>query len=99
MTETPEMRWKGLGVSEGVVIGKVLRMHEGTRYVYQAHIDEAELDRELRRFRAAVRLASRQLLTIKHRAEKELGKDHAYIFDAHLLLLEDQKLISDVGSL
>src|SRR5436190_7077919 len=96
MSETPEIRWKGLGVSEGVVIGKVLRMHEGTRYVYRAHIDEAELDRELHRVRAAVRLATRQLLTIKHRAEKELGKDHAYIFDAHLLLLEDQKLISDV---
>src|SRR6266704_6363981 len=98
MTEAQEIRWKGLGVSEGIVIGRVLRMHDGTRYVYRGQIDDAELERELRRFRAAVRLARRQLLAIKQRAEKELGKDHAYIFDAHLLLVEDKKLISDVES-
>src|SRR5712691_5566525 len=98
MAEAQEIRWKGLGVSEGIVIGRVLRMHDGTRYVYRGQIDDAELDKELRRFRAAVRLARRQLLAIKQRAEKELGKDHAYIFDAHLLLVEDKKLISDVES-
>jgi phosphoenolpyruvate-protein phosphotransferase (PTS system enzyme I) len=98
MAEAQEIRWKGLGVSEGIVIGRVLRMHDGTRYVYRARIDEAELEKELRRFRTAVRLARRQLLVIKQRAEKELGKDHAYIFDAHLLLVEDKKLISDVES-
>jgi phosphotransferase system enzyme I (PtsI) len=36
-----------------------------------------------------------QLQTIKHRAEKELGRS-AYIFDAHLLFLEDAKLTRDV---
>jgi phosphotransferase system enzyme I (PtsI) len=96
MRENREIRYTGVGVSEGVVIGRVLRVHDETRYVYRTRIEPDELDRELRRFRAAVRLAKRQLLSIKERAEQELGKDHAYIFDAHLLMLEDQKLISDV---
>lgn len=96
MKPLKEISWKGLGVSEGIVIGRVLRMHDGTRYVYRARIDEADLERELRRFRAAVRLGARQLQNIKKRAETQLGKDHAYIFDAHLLLLEDEKLIRDV---
>lgn len=96
MRENREIRYTGVGVSEGVVVGRVLRVHDETRYVYRTRIDPDELDRELRRFRAAVRLAKRQLLSIKERAEQELGKDHAYIFDAHLLMLEDQKLISDV---
>jgi len=91
-----EMRWTGLGVSEGVVIARVMRMHTGTKYVYRARIEEGELERELRRFRAAVRLARRQLLIIKDRAERQLGRDHAAVFDAHLLLLEDVKLIGDV---
>jgi phosphotransferase system enzyme I (PtsI) len=43
-----------------------------------------------------VRLSRRQLETIKERAEKELGRGHAYIFDAHLLFLEDAKLTRDV---
>lgn len=97
-TEQQEIRWHGLGVSEGLVVGRVLRMHNGTKYVYRMSIDEADIERELRRFRAAVQLARRQLAAIKERAETELGKDHAYIFDAHLLLLEDEKLIGDVES-
>src|SRR6185369_10063628 len=93
---TQEFRCKGLGVSDGIVIGRVLRLQEGTRDVYRAVIDEADLERERRRFRAAVRLSRRQLEAIKDRAEKELGRGHAYIFDAHLLFLEDAKLTRDV---
>ena len=91
-----ELRSKGLGVSEGIVIGRVLRMHEGTQNVYRAQIEDADIERERRRFRAAVRLSRRQLETIKERAEKELGRGNAYIFDAHLLFLEDAKLTRDV---
>ncbi len=97
MAQAQESRWKGMGVSEGLVVGRVLRMHDGSRYVYRARIEQTEIERELRRLRAAVRLARRQLLAIKRRAEKELGKD-AYIFDAHLLLLKDKRLIGDVES-
>ena len=91
-----ELHCKGLGVSDGIVIGRVLRLQEGTHEVYRAHIAEADLERERRRFRAAVRLSRRQLETIKDRAEKELGRGHAYIFDAHLLFLQDAKLTRDV---
>jgi phosphoenolpyruvate-protein phosphotransferase (PTS system enzyme I) len=93
---TKELRCNGLGVSDGVVIGRVLRLQEGTPNVYRAEIAEADLERERRRFRAAVRLSRRQLETIKDRAEKELGRGHAYIFDAHLLFLQDAKLTRDV---
>jgi len=96
MAEPREIRCKGLGVSEGIVIGQVLRMHQGAPHVYHWKINDADLETERQRFRAAVCLASRQVLTIKERAEERFGKDHAYIFDAHLLLLEDEKLISDI---
>jgi phosphotransferase system enzyme I (PtsI) len=97
MTEQPqEIHFKGLGVSEGVVIGQVLRMHGGTQHIYHWRIGDADLEAERQRFRAAVGLASRQVLTIKEQAEERLGKDHAYIFDAHQLLLEDEKLLSDI---
>ncbi len=93
---TKELRCKGLGVSDGIVIGRVLRLQEGTPNVFRAEIAEADLERERRRFRAAVRLSRRQLEAIKDRAEKELGRGHAYIFDAHLLFLQDAKLTRDV---
>lgn len=93
---TQELRCKGLGVSDGIVIGRVLRLQQGTHDVYRAEIAETDLEHERRRFRAAVRLSRRQLEAIKDRAEKELGRGHAYIFDAHLLFLEDAKLTRDV---
>ena len=93
---TTELRCKGLGVSDGIVIGRVLRLQEGTHEIYRAHIGDADLERERRRFREAVRLSRRQLEAIKVRAEKELGRGHAYIFDAHLLFLQDAKLTRDV---
>jgi multiphosphoryl transfer protein len=91
-----EALWKGLGVSEGVVIGRVLRMHGNTTYVYRSRIEPTEVDRELERFRVALRLARRELQAVKSRAENELGSEHAYVFDAHLLMLEDAKLIARV---
>lgn len=94
--ERMEERWNGLGVSDGVVIGRVLRLHSGARQVYRATLEQSDVEREIRRLRAAVRLARRQLLAIKARAENELGADHAYIFDAHLLMLEDRKLLEDI---
>ncbi|HEY2963844.1 MAG TPA: phosphoenolpyruvate--protein phosphotransferase [Pyrinomonadaceae bacterium] len=90
-----ELRRNGLGVSDGVVMGRVLRLHKGAPDIYRAEIGDGDLERERRRFRAAVRLSRRQLETIKQRAEKELGRS-AYIFDAHLLFLEDAKLTRDV---
>ncbi len=41
-------------------------------------------------------MARQQVRSIKELAEQRFGKDHAYIFDAHLLLLEDEKLTEDI---
>lgn len=86
----------GLGVSEGIVIGQVLRMHDGTDPVYRSNIERENLEAERQRLRDAAKEASRQLLSLKAKAEERFGKDHAYIFDAHVLLLEDKKLLSDI---
>ncbi|MDX6614600.1 MAG: phosphoenolpyruvate-protein phosphotransferase system enzyme [Blastocatellia bacterium] len=97
MTDQPkrnlvEERWRGLGVSEGYVVGRVLRVDNGNRQVYRAALNEVETERELQRFQNALNGARRQLLDIKLKAEKELGPEHAYLFDAHLLMLEDRNL-------
>lgn len=91
-----EARWKGLGVSEGHVLGRVLRIENGSRQVYRALLDKGEAERELDRFHSALNTARQQLLGIKEKAERELGPEHAYIFDAHLLMLDDRKLREQV---
>jgi len=92
-----EKRWQGIAVSDGVAAGRVLRIHSGGRHsIYRVVLNAGEVEREVRRYRAAVRLSRRQLLALKKRAVRALGDDHAYIFDAHLLMLEDRKLNEEV---
>ena len=95
-----EARWRGTPVSDGVAAGRVLRVHSGGRHsIYRVALDAPEVEREVRRYRAAVRLSRRQLLALKKRAVRALGDEHAYIFDAHLLMLEDRKLNEDVETI
>lgn len=92
-----EIVWRGVSVAEGAAVGRVLRVHGGAReQVFRATLGAEETRREVRRFRAAVRLARRQLQSLKRRAEQRLGAEHAYIFDAHLLMLEDRKLLDEI---
>ena len=98
MKEQPrEIRCKGLGVSEGVVIGQVLRMVDGTAQVSRWSVGTGDLEKEQQRFRQAAMAASEKLRTIRDQAEARLAKEHAYIFDAHVLLLEDEKLLGDIA--
>jgi len=95
-TQAREIRCKGLGVSDGVVIGQVMRLHDGTPHVYRWRISDEAIDAECQRFRAAVALARTRVQTIKEYAEERLGADHSYIFDAHLLMLDDVKLTEEI---
>jgi len=94
--QSREIRCQGLGVSEGIVIGQVLRMVDGTAQVSRWRVTDNDLEKEQQRFRHAAAAASEKLRTIRDQAEGRLGKEHAYIFDAHVLLLEDEKLLGDI---
>ena len=46
----------------------------------------------MRRLEEAIAASREQLRAIKERLSREVGAPHAYIFDAHLLMLEDPLL-------
>jgi len=87
-----EIRLDARAVSRGVAVGKVVCLHGRKRQFYRIDLKPAQIEREFRRFRAAVRLASRQL--------KKIAANHstakANIFDAHLLILEDKSLLQKI---
>ncbi len=91
-TQPREIRCQGLGVSDGVVIGQVMRLHDGTPHVYRWRISDDAIDAECQRFSVAVDLARTRVQSIKEYAGERFGADHSYIFDAHLLMLDDAKL-------
>jgi len=90
-------KFKGLGVSPGVAIGTALRLDERNGKLLQSELKDAtQIKTEIRRLHRAIDTAREQLLAIKERIERELGAEHSYILDAHILMLEDCRLIEEI---
>ena len=85
-----EIKLKARAVARGVAIGKVVCLHGRKRQFYRINLEDSQIERELRRFRAAIRLAKRQLKKISSAGDGINSKLN--VFDAHLLILEDRSL-------
>jgi phosphotransferase system enzyme I (PtsI) len=60
--------------------------------VFRLSLLPRDVDGEVARLEAALEASRSQLRAVKERMEKEVGAPHAYIFDAHLLMLDDPLL-------
>lgn len=97
VTRLRDLRMKGLAASPGVAVGRALRLDErGRRQFYYITVSHAQVRKEVKRLRQAFAEARAQLEEIKVRLADELGYDHSYILDAHLLMLEDEGLIGEI---
>lgn len=92
----PEQKFRARAVSRGIVIGKIVSLHGKRRQFYQVKLKANQIEREVRRFHAAVRLAKRQLEKLSSDKSKKTGATQATIFDTHQLILEDVTLISKI---
>ncbi len=86
------MRLTGLGVSPGVGVGKALVLRGSTRDL-RFRIPSSRVGRELERLHDARSRSREQIEAIKRRIAATAGADHAYMFDAQLLMLDDAMLI------
>src|SRR5687767_3222611 len=86
------MRLKGLGVSPGIGIGKALVLGRNTRDV-RFRVPESLVPRELQRLDEARVRSREQIEHIKQRITSTTGTEHAYLFDAQLLMLDDAMLV------
>jgi phosphoenolpyruvate-protein phosphotransferase (PTS system enzyme I) len=92
-----DSRLSGTGVSQGVAVGRVLRLDERDMSMgLPAEFEATDVRAEMARLRSAVAKARREILELKERVARELGRGHAYFFEAHLLMLEDRDLLRDV---
>jgi phosphoenolpyruvate-protein phosphotransferase (PTS system enzyme I) len=86
------MRLTGLGVSAGIGIGKALVLKRGTRDL-RFRVPAAMVERELERLAEARDRSREQLGQIRQRIASSAGAEHAYLFDAQLLMLDDPMLM------
>ncbi len=87
------MRLKGVGVSPGIAVGQALLVEREAVAVFRLLLPPEAVEGEVQRLSQAVAESRTQLQAIKDRLSREVGALHAYIFDAHLLMLEDPLLL------
>jgi phosphotransferase system enzyme I (PtsI) len=86
----------GTPVSSGIAIGRVYLLERDKIHVAKRQVRDEHVEREVVRFKAAVKTASDELRRIKESIPDDEVRKHAFIIDAHLLMLQDEYFSGDV---
>ena len=84
-------------VASGIAIGRVMLLHgSAAQSAKSVTISVDRIPVELSRFHEALAETKKQLLELREQLRLRLSEKEVTIFDAHLLLVEDQTLITEV---
>ncbi|MGA1845729.1 phosphoenolpyruvate--protein phosphotransferase [Deferribacter abyssi] len=86
---------KGIGVSDGIAIGKAFFIDRRIIKVKKYQISDDRIAIELRKFKDAVKKCEDYIKHIKEISLSDIGEEHTFIFDVYLLLLKDDMLIGE----
>ena len=84
-----ELVCRGISASPGIVIATAFLKDSELLVVPKARIDEALIDDEAKMFEQTLEDTRTELLGIRGQIAEQMGEDHARIFDAHMLILDD----------
>ena len=90
---------KGIGVSPGIAVGPVVVVRWALPEVPHRVVPRTQVEKEVRRLRAAIKDVKRHLAELREHAADRAGVDEARIFDAQILMLEDREFIGGVAEL
>jgi phosphotransferase system enzyme I (PtsI) len=94
-TVKEELVVQGISASQGIAYGQVFLYEKSDVEVPSYQVDAEKRVAEIARFDQALLTTRQQIAKIQDEVEKNLGQDEARIFDAHLMVLEDQALIGE----
>ncbi len=89
----------GIGVSRGVVIGRVHRSTAADLEVPEYAIGTDEVDAEIRRLGNAIGAAREQLRHVRSQIPSNTPREIAAFIDTHLLMLDDQAISEGAAAL
>jgi phosphotransferase system enzyme I (PtsI) len=93
--QKPEIIVQGISASNGIAFGEVFLYLQTDLEVPVYQVDASKRIEEIARFDQGLVTTRQQITKIKDEVEHNLGADEARIFDAHLMVLEDQALIGE----
>lgn len=91
----PELVVQGIAASQGIAYGQIFVYIRSDVEVPAYQVEPENRIDEVARFDRALVVTRQQITKIKNEVEKNIGAEEAAIFDAHLMVLEDQALIGE----
>ena len=92
-----ERIFQGNGVSPGIVVGQALKLGSHNRAILKFQLAHENLvEEEVLRFEEAIKVSKEQLSLLRAQLEEKIGREHAFILDVHLLMLEDRSLQAEI---
>lgn len=96
MARSSKLLYSGIAASPGIAIGRAF-LYDIEKYrVARYEVSESQVEDEIEQFKEAVQRTKNEILEVKKRVAKEMSKEYAGIFGAHLLVLDDPFLIIEV---
>jgi len=90
---------QGIAVSPGVAVGEALVMdNEGFR-IPRRFVARDAVEHELERLDQAIRAAGDEIESNRQAVDRELGKEYAAVFSAHLQMLRDPALRAELDAM
>ncbi|MDI6699475.1 MAG: phosphoenolpyruvate--protein phosphotransferase [Candidatus Saccharicenans sp.] len=87
------IRLRGLGVSPGIAMGEASLSERVVFTSRRESIPERQVEEELKRLWRALDRTRQELTELKEHVRERIGDEQAFIFDAHLMILDDQMLV------
>ncbi len=86
---------QGVAASQGIAYGQVFVYLQSELELPAYQVEPEKRIDEVARFDRALVVTRQQISKIKNEVEKNIGPEEAAIFDAHLMVLEDEALIGE----
>ncbi len=90
-----EQLFEGIAASPGIAYGQAFVVEQKELEIPVYRIDPSKRGQEIARFEQALLVTRQQITHVRQEIADQLGEDEARIFDAHLMVLEDQALIEE----
>ncbi len=83
-------KWMATGVSKGIAVGMPLVLHSPREIESRRSFQSVPAERS--RFESAVRIVASDIEHLIEKTLKEVGSEEAAIFEAHLMMIQDEEL-------
>ncbi|MCD2136516.1 phosphoenolpyruvate--protein phosphotransferase [Salinicoccus halitifaciens] len=87
---------KGIGASDGIAISKAYSLVEPDLNFTKTSIDGSASADEVQKFKNSLHETKVEVTKIRNYAEETVGPEHAAIFEAHLMVLDDPEFVGPI---